>query len=62
MEYIIKCAMSSVRFAYFREYQRELDYLAVTACYLNGSLDTAFNIIRVVINRNRGENVLTLHN
>ena len=54
--------MSSVRFAYFREYQRELDYLAVTACYLNGSLDTAFNIIRVVINRNRGENVLTLDN
>ncbi|CAB4025381.1 Hypothetical predicted protein, partial [Paramuricea clavata] len=52
LEYIIKCAMSSAQFSGIKIYQRELDFLGVTACYCNGNLTAAFNVIRVVLLRN----------
>jgi hypothetical protein len=47
--------MSSAQFSGIKIYQRELDFFGVTACYFNGNLSTAFNIIRVVLLRNTGE-------
>lgn len=55
LEYIIKCAMSSVQFSGVKIYQRELDFLGVTACYCNGNIAAAFNVIRVILLRNTGE-------
>lgn len=55
LEYIVKCAMSSAQFSGIKIYQRELDFLGVTACYCNGNLTAAFNVIRAVLLRHTGE-------
>ena len=47
--------MSSAQFSGIKIYQRELDFLGVTACYCNENLTAAFNVIRVVLLRNAGE-------
>ncbi|XP_046844489.1 general transcription factor 3C polypeptide 3-like isoform X1 [Xenia sp. Carnegie-2017] len=51
LEHIIKCAMSALQFSGIKIYQRELDFLGVTASYCNGNLSAAFDVLRVVLIR-----------
>ena len=47
--------MGSVQFSGIKIYQRELDFLGITACYCNGNIAAAFSVIRVVLLRKQGE-------
>ena len=50
--------MSSAQFSGIKIYQRELDFLGVTACYFNGNFDAAFSMIRVVLLRKTGKEII----